>query len=148
MDPQQSRATYELATLHAKIYRMSLRLMSLAVAGCCFAASAQTVWACTTDHLKLTDGELAVQLCDEGLTTAEGGIQERHLREELAFGGKTLEHTSTLTVPDGANTARVIDDINLAPLGLSQRLHVTVRLGADGPHLEHAVSLPGPTILR
>ncbi len=148
MITQQSRVITHRAPVRAKIRRMNLRSAAVALAGICFAASAQTAWACTTDHLKLDSGELSILLCDEGQSTTGNGIQERRLREDLQFAGKSLEHTSTLTVPDGASSARVIDDINLAPLGLTQRLHVTVRLTGNGPELEHALSLPGPTILR
>lgn len=112
------------------------------------AASAQNAQACTTDRLELDGKSLGITLCDDGSSQAADGVRLQRLREIVTYGSKSFAHADTQSVPDGSAAARVIDDLDLAPLGIAERLHITVRFAAGGPILEHALALPGPEILR
>jgi hypothetical protein len=111
-------------------------------------ASAQAAFGCTNDVLMLDNQRIAVQLCDLGRTGGADSTQTLRFSEHLQLAANSLDHQTVATVPSGPVSPEAIDVINLAPLGLSQKLHITVRLTAKGPQIEHAIITPGPVILR
>ncbi len=114
----------------------------------CLIGSAQAAGACTSDHFQFSGSTLAITLCDAGRVMQNDGIEQLRLQSHLSLGAKSFDRESHLSFPEGSATPRVIDDIDLAPLGLTERLHITVSLTSRGPIIEHATSLPGPIILR
>ena len=105
-------------------------------------------FACTTDVLMVHQEPITVTLCDLGSAQGTDGVATLRIREHLQRGDISLDHQTISTVPDGSTTPQTIEDIDLAKLGLSQHLHISVRLTPKGPRIEHAILLPGPIILR
>jgi len=67
---------------------------------------------------------------------------------ETIKGTSTISHAATIQVLAGAVVSRGVDDIALAPLGLSSTLHLTLAYADGKVSVEHALLLPGAVPLK
>jgi len=54
----------------------------------------------------------------------------------------------SLRFPALAPTPRAVEDIDLSPLGIAKTLHLTLMPHGNDVEIEHALLLPGPTLIR
>jgi hypothetical protein len=104
------------------------------------AAGAQPVERCSHDIFAIGGQPVGVSVCgpSNGLVAVT----------ETVKGTSTISHAATIQVLAGAAISRGVDDVALAPLGLSATLHLTLAYADGKVSVEHALLLPGAVPLK
>jgi hypothetical protein len=97
---------------------------------------------CSHDTFAI-DGPLNVTLC-----AMKSGPTTIAIAETFANKTGSFSHATTIDLVPGAESARGIDDVALAPLGLSQTLHIAMRYKGGSVVLERALLAPGAIVLK
>ncbi len=110
--------------------------------------------ACSTDNFDIDGNAVTVELCSaraplaspRGKAPAGAGDE---VRETLSVSGRPPLVRSVRYEPaTGDATARSLDDIPLAALGIAKTMHVTLAVHGGSVRLEHALLVPGATPLK
>lgn len=127
------------------VVRVSLAM--LVFAGAVFSSSAQAFAACSQDRLIIDGQAITTTLCS-GQASVVAGTQRLPLKVHFAGRKGSLDQNFTLRFPALAPTPRAVEDVDLAPLGIDKTLHLSL-LRHDGVvEIDHALLLPGPTVIR
>jgi hypothetical protein len=102
--------------------------------------------ACSSDAFAIDGSSVSVSLCApadmKGQSTAS-------VVETLTVKGQPpYVRSVTLEFVPGAESARTIDDVPLAKLGIAHTLHLTIAYKNGAVRLEHALLIPGAIALK
>ena len=120
--------------------------LALALAAWCgtvASGAAEDGGRCTSDALDLQGKHVTASFCilDETQENAKAPIRVT-LSETLVAGDARIGRNTTLAFIS-AESARAIDEIPLAELGIEKRLHATFLYTGGTVRLEHALLVPG-----
>jgi hypothetical protein len=107
------------------------------------AAGAQPVERCSHDIFAIGGQPVGVSVC-----APDGPSNGLVAVTETVKGTSTISHAATIQVLAGAAISRGVDDVALAPLGLSATLHLTLAYADGKVSVEHALLLPGAVPLK
>ncbi len=97
--------------------------------------------ACSSDTFAIDGSSVAVRICRDPQSDA--------IVETASVRGKpALERRVPYARVEHQETARTIDDLPLAELGIARTLHVTVAIRTNAVRLEHALLVPGAVALK
>jgi hypothetical protein len=94
---------------------------------------------CTADTLAIGGTPVAARFCVPAPAPA-GSVT---VTATFSARGRDLQRTIVIAIVDGARTSRAIEDVDLGPLGVEHRLHMTLAFRGGRVELEHALALPG-----
>jgi CubicO group peptidase (beta-lactamase class C family) len=97
---------------------------------------------CSHDTFAI-DGPVNVTLCATKTDAKTIAIAETFENKTGSF-----SHATTIDLVPGADSARGIDDVALAPLGITQTLHFAMRYKGGAVVLERALLAPGAIVLK
>jgi len=124
--------------------RTSVAVLVLFAAASIVPALAQPAQRCSRDAFPVGGQSVAVTVCagapDGGKTVA--------VTQTFKSGAASFNHLTSIEVLPGASASRAVDDVSLAPLGLSYTLHLTLAYRAAAVTIEHALLLPGAVPLK
>jgi hypothetical protein len=120
---------------------------ALAFASAISSSSAGTAVACNHDRLRIEKQVIGVTLCPETPKIADGTVR---LALQIRLDGPkaSLDEKLLLRYPELAPHPRAVADVDLKPLGIAKTLHLSLVPRGNDISIEHAVLLPGPTLLR
>ncbi len=109
-------------------------------------ASAQAP--CTRETLSVRGTPVAVGYCIVGSTASPAGETALRVAATYASGGHTIQRTSTMTFVSGEGPSRVLESVDLADLGLTGTLHLTLVYAGGTIRVESALLTPGAIIVK
>lgn len=129
-------------------YRPIQTLLPAAAASMLFAMPVNAdTQACSRDTFSIEGKPVSVALCVAG--TAPGtGVTVVTVNQTFASGSASFVGQTQLELLPGAQGARSIEDVALAPLGIQHTLHLTVGYTKGQVRLEHALLIPGAIALK
>lgn len=135
---------------HATALRRTRRTACAgAAAALLFAAPAAAQNRCTRDSLTVQGTPIAVEYCVTAMGRMSPGSELPVTVSELYHTNRgTVRETKAFRFIAGEPSSRVIDDLDLAPLGLKGTLHLTLVLRGGTVALEGAMLTPGAVTIR
>ena len=117
--------------------------LALAAAGT-LPALGQPAQRCAKDDFSVNGHPVTVKACapavDAGKTVT--------VDQAFTSGGSSVSQPVKIDVLPGVATSRAINDVSLAPLGLSYTMHVTLAYRGGAVAIEHVLLLPGAVPLK
>jgi hypothetical protein len=107
------------------------------------AASAETAGRCTHDSWNVDGQPLVAAICVPAVRSPRVDVSETFTRN-----GTSVNRSLALDVLSGSDVTRAIDDVDLAAVGSSKQLHLTILYRAGTASVEHALLLPGALVLK
>jgi len=107
------------------------------------AVSAQGAGRCTHDSWSVDGLPLVATLCVPAARAAQVDIGETFTRN-----GTSIARSLPIDVVSGSDATRAIDDIDLAGVGSTKQLHLTILYRGGTASVEHAMLLPGALVLK
>ena len=121
-----------------RIFAVALAVLASAVA---LPAAAQP--RCDRQTFAISGDAVTVTACAAPPASGEVAVAET-----VARGAATSTHTATIALVSGAAVSRGVDDLPLAPLGLSGTLHLALAYRNGAATIEHAMLLPSAIPLK
>jgi hypothetical protein len=126
--------------------RFSLSLAAaLLLAGVPLAAPAQP---CSRETLTVRGVPVTIGYCITGDPVAAGAASVIPVAESFSAPGVAFTRQTTLRFISSEGPSRVIESADLAPLGLTGTLHLTLALAGGAIHIESALLTPGAVIVK
>ena len=122
-------------------------LGGLAFASALFSSSAQASAACSHDRL-VVDGQVITTTLCAGESSVAAGTQRLPLQAHFTGAKGSLDQSFVLRFPALTPTPRAVEDIDLSSLGIPKTLHISVHPHNGSVEIDHALLLPGPTVIR
>ena len=127
--------------------RIALALLLLPVLGT--GAFAQPAPGCTRETLLVRGTALSVTYCVPAGPAAKRGSEATYaVAETYGSARGSFSQTSDLSFIAGDDPSRVIEDVELARVGLSGTLHLTLVMRKNAIHIESAMLTPGAITIK
>jgi len=124
-----------------------LTVAVLAAASAAAPAIAQT--ACSRETLQVRGAPLAIALCTAGAPRSmQGGEVAVPVQATYSASGGTFSESPTLLFVASDGPSRVIRNLDLARVGLTGTLHLTLVYGAGQVRVDSAMLTPGAVIVK
>ena len=125
------------------LMRTLLAVAVLFAAGAGGAAAQPAARGCSNDIFTVGGQRVSVTVCAGAIDGSAVAITET-----AKSGTKTASGVASIEILSAAATSRSVDDLSLAPLGLSSTLHLTLAYRNGTVTTEHALLLPGAVPLK
>ncbi len=110
------------------------------------AASAQEH--CSRETLSVRDTPVTISYCLAGVSVTSGAEVSLGVAGSYSAPGGSFSRNSTLRFITGEGPARVLENVDLAQLGLTGTLHLTLVYSGGAIHIENAMLTPGAIIIK
>ncbi|MGH7709491.1 MAG: hypothetical protein ACREM6_16490 [Vulcanimicrobiaceae bacterium] len=131
----------------------AIRHFSSLVAGLVLSAAAPggaSAADCSHDSFKIDGRPVTVDLCVVAAPAARasGGPSTVEIQQTFASADSSFSSRAQLELLAGADSARSIEDVALAKLGINRMLHLTIGYAKGHVRLDHALLVPGAVPLK
>jgi len=107
-------------------------------------AAAQPAQRCSHETFPVAGQAVTVTVC----AGAPDSGHSVSVTETFKTAATSFARSASIEVLPGASASRTVDDVALAPLGLSYTLHLTLAYRDAAVSIEHALLLPGAVPLK
>ncbi len=103
---------------------------------------------CSHETLSVLGTPVAVGYCVEASKPAGAGEVALIVAASYAGGGHTIARTTTMRFLTAEGPSRLLESIDLAPLGITGTLHLTLVYAGGLVRVESALLTPGAVIVK
>jgi hypothetical protein len=128
------------------IVKLLFPVLALVIAAS--AGPAGAAGACSSEVLKIRDVPVTVQYCLTGTPTQSGPEMLVPVQGNYSSATGSFSRASTMRFVTGEGPARVLENVDLAGLGLGGTLHLTLAYDDGLVKIENAMLTPGAITIK
>lgn len=103
---------------------------------------------CSRETLPVRGTPVTVTYCVAGARAQAAGETSLPVTGTYAARGSSFTRTTTLRFVEGEGPSRTIENVDLAPLGLTGTLHLTLLYSGGTVRVETALLTPGAVVVK